>query len=642
MSLMMVRGGEPGQNQYLLDNVPLIYVNHFGGLLSVFNPDMINSVDFYKGNFPARQGGKLSSIVDITQREGNISKHQGSFSLGVTDVSFSFEGPLSKNITYIVTARKTFLEALLAGITTISGGNSNIGAYGFHDMNAKITWKPSDANHFSLNFYQGDDYLNFWSKPWEHKSYRNHVYNVWGNWLLSARWNRVVNSRMYGENILSYSRYRNLFGLKYLYKEEGEKKKTVSKNRSSVENLSFRSMWKYSISRNWNVGFGGESGFLTYQPDYIYRSTSATPAIGNIYHALESAIYIDNQISVWRRLRLQPSFRLTHFLYSSKSFFEPEPRLNISYNFSENQSVNLNFTRVTQSAHLVFTNTNVLKREVWLPATNNLPPEISKQFAASWNGSFAGGTFSVETSFYFKRMTNLVTLKEGYENMMDIVGIENKVEGNGIGKAYGAELTLSKNTGTCTGSVSYGWSYSDRKFSNINNGIPYEFDYNRPHNLVLNLSKELKKNWDVNLVWIWQSGNPITPALAKYYTQDMTTGTPRIAFVYGTKNSSRVKPYHRLDIGFNHNIVTKKGYRAVWTYSVYNLYNNINPFDYYYDNDKDFSTEPEFDKPLKLYKIGLFSIIPSISYKVYFDYNKETPKKEKEKKKKEKFHWLYF
>ncbi|MPM94282.1 hypothetical protein SDC9_141428 [bioreactor metagenome] len=236
-------------------------------------------------------------------------------------------------------------------------------------------------------------------------------------------------------------------------------------------------------------------------------------------------------------------------------------------------------------------------------------------------------------------MDKLVALKEGYENMVGITGIENKIETNGIGNAYGAELMIRKNTGQWTGSLSYGWSYSDRRFANINNGNVYEFDFNRPHSLTLNIFRELKNDWNISLVWICQSGTPFTPALGKYYTQDMTTGEPHAVFVYGTKNSSRMNPYHRLDIGFNHNVTTKRGNKAVWTYSVYNAYNNINPFDYYYDNDNDTRNNLEYNKPFKLYKMGLFSIIPSISYKVYFDYTKKAIKKEQKEKK--KFDWLY-
>ena len=243
MSLMMVRGGEPGQNQYLLDNVPLIYVNHLGGLMSVFNPDMINSVDFYKGNFPARQGGKLSSIVDITQREGDISKHQGSFSLGLTDAAFTFEGPLAnKKMSYMVTARKTLVDALLAGATTLVDENYAIVAYGFHDINAKLSWKPNERNNLSLNLYQGDDYLNYWTKPWKmHNDEKSHINQQWGNWLVSGRWSRVISSKLYAENILSYSRYRNKSGQEYSYKEENITKEIETINMASVKDFSLRS-----------------------------------------------------------------------------------------------------------------------------------------------------------------------------------------------------------------------------------------------------------------------------------------------------------------------------------------------------------------------------------------------------------------
>ena len=152
---------------------------------------MINSVNFYKGNFPARQGGKLSSIVDITQREGNISKHQGSFSVGITDLSFTFEGPLAnKKLSYIVTARKTVTDALLGLISVLAKENDAIVAYGFHDINAKLNWKPDDRNNLSLNLYQGDDYLNYWTKPWKMTNdERSHFNQQWGNWLISGRWN---------------------------------------------------------------------------------------------------------------------------------------------------------------------------------------------------------------------------------------------------------------------------------------------------------------------------------------------------------------------------------------------------------------------------------------------------------------------
>jgi len=641
MSLMMVRGGEPGQNQYLLDNVPLTYVNHLGGLFSVFNPDMINSVDFYKGNFPARQGGKLSSIVDITQREGDVSKHQGSFSLGVTDVAFTFEGPLAnKKMSYIVTARKTLIDALIAGVSTAAEENSAIVAYGFHDINAKLTWKPNERDNVAFNLYQGDDYLNYWTKPWKMtNNERSHINQQWGNWLVSGRWNRVFSSKLYAENILSFSRYRNKSGQNYSYKQKEQQKTTETLNRASVNDFSFRSAWKYSLSTNWNMEFGAHAGYLVYEPNYNYLSTSATPIISDVFNSIESAVYLDNKIKLSPKLLFQPSLRVTNFSNNGENFFELEPRVNLSYHLTDNHSLNLNYMRVSQNSHLVFAQTEILKREVWLPATSSLLPEISNQYSASWNGSFGYGKYSAESNVYYKKMEHLVTLKEGYENMLGITAVENKIETEGVGIAYGAEFMLKKNTGKWTGSLSYGWSYSDRTFTKINDGRAYEFDYNRPHSFTLIVNRKLPKNWDFSAIWLLQSGTPYTPALGKYYTLNPHTGETGIEMIYGAKNSERMQAYHRLDIGFNHTITTKRGNKAVWTYSLYNAYNHINPFSYYFDNDIDFENPTYYNRPLKLYKIGLFSIIPSISYKVYFDYSK---KPEKAKKEKKKYNWLYY
>lgn len=642
MSLMMVRGGEPGQNQYLLDNVPLTYVNHLGGFMSVFNPDMINAVDFYKGNFPARHGGKLSSIVEITQREGDVSKHQGSFSLSVTDASFTFEGPLAnKKMSYIVTARKTLVDALLAGVSTISSGNYAIVAYGFHDINAKLTWKPDDRNNLSFNLYHGDDYLSFWTKPWKMtNNEKSHINQQWGNWLVSGRWNRVVRAKLYAENILSYSRYRNKSGQEYSCKEDGIKEHVEALNMASVNDLSFRSAWKFSLLKSWNMEFGGHAGYLIFEPNYNYLSTALTPPIGDIYHSFETAVYVDNKIHLLNRLMFQPSVRLGNFLNNGENFLSIEPRANLSYQLNKKHNFNLNYMRVSQSSHLVFTQSELLKREVWLPATSALRPETSNQLSASWNGNFAEGKFSTEANIYYKKMKHLVTLKEGYENMVGITGVENKIETNGVGVAYGAEFMLKKNTGKWTGSLSYGWSFSERRFANINSGQTYEFDFNRPHNFTLNVNRDLGKNWTMSAVWMLQSGMPYTPALGKYFALNPEIGDTELEIIYGNKNSDRMQAYHRLDVGFIHSITTKRGNRAAWTYSIYNAYNHINPFDYYYDNDNDSRNFTEYDRPLQLYKIGLFSIIPSIAYKVYFDYSKKPAVKEKKETK--KYNWLYF
>jgi hypothetical protein len=448
MSMIVVRGGEPGQNQYLLDKVPLIYVNHLGGLISVFNPEMINSVDFYKGSFPAKYGGKVSSIIDITQREGNVSKHQGSVSLGITDVSFSFEGPFAlKKSSYIITARKTLVDGFLAGITASSEDDQAVSTYGFHDINAKISWKPDDSNIFNLNIYQGDDYLNIWTKPWKYPdNEQGHVKQQWGNWLVSGRWNSLFKSGLFAENILSFSRYRYLTGQTYRYQQDSTMIEIERRNISSLNDYSYRSLWKYSFGNKWDIEFGGQFSFLNYFPDYNYLSIpSETTVIGNKFNAQEISVFIENKIQLTSNFRIDPALRIIKFIHNGISFTEPEPRLSLQYNINQNQNIHLNLMRVTQSSHLIYAQSEILKKEVWLPSTFEYGPEISNQISANWNGVFKNGMFDAEMAVYYKNMSHLITLKEGYENMQQITSYDNKIETDGNGIAYGAEFILKKN-----------------------------------------------------------------------------------------------------------------------------------------------------------------------------------------------------
>jgi hypothetical protein len=642
MSIMMVRGGEPGQNQYLLDNVPLFYVNHLGGFTSVFNPDMIHTVDFYKGNFPAKHGGKLSSIVDITQREGDISKHHGSFSLGLTDVSLSLEGPMAhKKISYMITARKTLVDYLLLGLSASLPENYAMLSYGYHDINAKLSWKPNNRNTFSLNLYQGDDYLNYRTKPWKMtNNEKSHINQQWGNWLISTRWNTLTEKGFHGENIISLSRYRNQSGQEYRNSMNDVNTMIKTVYRSSVNDYSFRTSWKYSVSNNWQIGFGGHTGFLQFEPSYNYSSYATTPVLNKKYEVFETAGYFDNKITILKNLKFQPSFRISNFTQQDIYFSTFEPRINITYSMNDECHFNLNYMRVSQHSHLIFVQTELLKREVWLPATKLLPPEISNQFSLSWNSSFREGKYSSETNVYYKKMTHLVCLKEGYENMPDITDIENKVEFEGTGIALGAELTLKKLTGKWTGSIAYAFSKANRIYPSVNNGNPYEYDYNRPHSLTFNINRKLGEKWNINSTWIFQSGMPYTPAIAKYPALQPWSGETKTEILYGDKNSDRMQPYHRLDIGLNHTITTKNGNKAIWTFFLYNAYNHINPYGYYYDNDVNINNLTLFNSPLQLYKTGFFTILPSVAYKVFFDFSKKPDQKETKVKK--RYNWLYY
>ncbi|MDL2313334.1 carboxypeptidase-like regulatory domain-containing protein, partial [Bacteroidales bacterium OttesenSCG-928-B11] len=209
-SSLLVRGGDPGQNLYLIDNIPLIYVNHLGGFFSVFNPDIINHIDVYKGGFPARFGGRISSIIDISQKKGDRSCWKGNFSAGITDLSFAVEGPCSKNTSLIITGRKTLIDPLLLLFSSISDGGDYQFFYGFHDINAKFSWEINKKNSMTFNFYHGDDYFGTTYKNLiiNDKNETAKIRNTWGNILLSARWNNIVSSKLFANHSLSFTRYR--------------------------------------------------------------------------------------------------------------------------------------------------------------------------------------------------------------------------------------------------------------------------------------------------------------------------------------------------------------------------------------------------------------------------------------------------
>lgn len=655
-SLMMVRGGDPGQNQYLLDNVPLVYVNHLGGFMSVFNPEIINSIDVYKGNFPARFGGKLAGIVDLTQREGDVSGHKGSFSIGLTDASLTFEGPLSENRkwSYLVTARKTFTEALMAAASgLLMAENNSVMAYGFHDVNAKITYRPDERNSLSLNLYQGDDYLGTWLKKMEQQpDVSGNTGSVWGNFMVSGRWNHVISSKLFAENILSYTRYRFRESERYSDGAGGAQSDSENIWRSSVQDLSWRSAWKFSAARWWRMEVGSQLSWLSYEPNYVYASLAPSQQARQIYRSAEMAVYWENRIELGRHFLLQPSVRLSGYATEDAFFWQPEPRLSLQYSPWNGHTFTLAAMTVSQNAHLLFADGFILKNEVWFPALKNVPPQRSGQLSGGWTGYFHDRMFSVQLEGYYKKMENLVALKDGYHELADLADMEQKLETGGVGEAYGVELTLKKEKGVWTGFLTYAWSESWRMFQNINGGKPYDFEYNRPHSFAVSVNRKLGEHWNLNVLWVCASGLPYTPAAGRVLVPSGTfdaNGLPVMEeqLVYGDKYSARLPLYHRLDVGAVYDYRTRRGNRAQWSFSVYNLYNRMNAYDCaYLSRNPGKDDFPQEDTTLKLYQISYFPIIPTFSWKMYFDYSaarqKHEPKRRQPSEKPARKHgWLY-
>ncbi|NLU39076.1 MAG: TonB-dependent receptor [Bacteroidales bacterium] len=625
-SLLNVRGGNPGENLYLIDNVPLIYVNHLGGFMSVFNPEMINNIEVFKGGFPARYGGKLSSVVAITQKEGNKSGFRGSLGIGLTDVSFSVEGPLfNKTASLMVTGRKTLIDPIMILISGLSDGGDFYVFYGFHDLNGKFTWQPDKKNSVSINLYLGDDYLKYWTKRNGKDKEKSSMGNTWGNNMASVRWSKVISPRLFADNSFSYTRYRlNAVGQ---YHSESKLDTVDYENNyiSSVDDFSLRSDWQFKLVKYWNIDFGAKYTSYIHVPNHTTISGTQSLETNERIHTNELAGYLSNKISIFNHVDADLGMRVVHFGAEGFSKLGFEPRLSLSAHIFKTHSLNATWQQVSQYAHLVFTSGNIFNSEVWVPADNAISPSTSTQYTFGWKGAFANNLFDAELTYYHKEMNQLVAYKEGYSSLMGDGGWRKKLEIGGSGTSKGIEFLIRKTKGEWTGFLGYTYSKTTRKFPGINKGEEYLFEFDRPHSISLTVSKKINDAWSFNALWVYQTGLPYTPVEGRQIVpvpdSDGHGGiTYEEAFIYGERNSDRMKDYHRLDVGFIKNITTKRGRKAQWNFSVYNVYNRHNPAAYYYGYNKDGGMMPNEEKyePIKKYQISYFPCIPSISYKLFF------------------------
>lgn len=625
-SLMIVRGGNPGENLYLLDNVPLIYVNHLGGFMSVFNSEMINTMDIYKGGFPARFGGKLSSIVDLTTKKGDPSRLKGSLSAGLTDLAFAVEGPGGlKNSSFIVTGRKTLTEALLFAASKVSqemGGQDYNMAYGFHDINAKYTWAPDAKNSFAFNVYEGDDYMRIWKNNEENGDIeRNSIGNIWGNLLVSGQWNSAVSSRLFMANTLSFTQYRLKNNMKAYLRNSIDTTDFFVKTSSRVSDLSLRSDWKLFVGNAYTLEYGLQGSYLTYRPNH-FTSSFSEASLPDISSVLDNAFYLDNKLKLGSWFIGSIGLRLNSFVNSGYHHFAWEPRMNLSFGIG-GSTLNLTAMRVTQNAHLMMTPGSIMNNEVWIPADARINPATSDQASVGWQRSFWQSHVDVEIDAYYKLLRDLATYREGYSTLLGDSDWRSKVETGGKGKSYGVEMMTRFNFNRLDGYVGYTWSHTTRQFDQINNGKEYVFEYDRPHSVNINVNYQLTERWSLSALWTYQTGLPYTPVIG-VQTTPVITPEGDVDFeqtnIYGERNSARMRDYHRLDLAAKFKTKTEKGRKAEWTFSIYNVYCRQNPFYYYYGDPKG---DPLYwnqfpDEPQQLWQRSFFPIIPSFSYKVWF------------------------
>ena len=632
-TMLSVRGGDPGQNKYLIDEFPLIHVNHFGGIFSVFNPDMINTVDVYKGDFPSNYGGSLSSIVSINQKEGNGNSVNANLHIGLTDLSFGLEGSINKKTTFILNSRRTLTDPLMYLGTKLIFGDAFL-YYGFQDHNAKLSYKLNDKNTFHFNIYYGNDFLNAGMNTKEDgyglEETNLKVNNTWGNFLAAGTWKKLINKNLTLENKLSYTRYKVNEVIKlnntFIFNEDTSNFNLNQFNQSSLQDVAYRLNFKNYISNNWFINFGFQSSFLLFQPSY-FKINNVENTAKIFEQNFDNALYIENKWNFQQKFFIDLGIRAVAYSNNTINFYDIEPRLNLKYLINNQHKIVFNYSKMNQFTHLLFTPGNLLNNQIWFTSNDKIKPSNSEQFSLGWDSDFYNGKYSFSITSYYKKMNNLNMMKDGFLNLYAEGDWESKIETNGEGWAKGIEFLLKKNQGKFKGFVSYTFSSSTRRFENINQGLVFNYDFDRPHSLNFLLQYQINKKFFVAINWVFQSGLPFTEALGKKIVPGLRADANgdiiyEEVLIYGNRNGARMRDYHRLDLSLRYSYTTKRNRRAEWVFSIYNAYNQFNPYNYYYHdpNTRDF-TNPNSNPATKieLRANSVLQILPTFSYKIYFN-----------------------
>jgi len=626
-----VRGGGPDQNLILLDGVPVYNASHLGGIFSVFNADAIKSVRLTKGGFPARFGGRLSSVLQIDMKEGNLKKFKGDASIGLISSKFTLEGPITKDKTsFIISGRRTYIDLIVAPFLP---STTDLTLY-FYDLNAKINHKISKKDRLYLSAYTGKDKLgvDFIENSTDEQSSVNFGLG-YGNITSTLRWNHLFTDKLFSNTTLTYSRYsfNTDFGVNSTYNSNnGAEIFDVNFGYlSGIEDLGARIDFDFIPNPNHEIKFGlsytnhdffpGETILSineispdtsqNFSLDTILNFSGNTNA-DELYFYLEDNFKITNRLkaNIGAHLGYYKTNRTSSLLDNNLSF---QPRVSVRYLINDRWSLKGSYAEMTQNIHLLSNSSIGFPSDIWVPATDSVPSQTSKQWAGNISTELANGEYELSLEGYYKTMGNLITYKAGYSNLSSTESWENSVETNGKGESYGAELFLQKKKGKTTGWIGYTLSWTNRKFDNINFGNWYPYKFDRRHDFSLVLSHKFNNKWDAGLTWVYGTGNAITFPQAIYLgLPSGSTGNQNIDYIesYGDRNSTRLNAYHRLDFGLNKTKKTKR-LTKILSIGAYNAYSRKNPFFAYL-------TYEQGNRVAK--QVSLFPIIPSISYRIQF------------------------
>lgn len=652
---MYVRGGNVDENLFLIDGNPVYQINHIGGIFSAFNPEAISGMDFFKSGFPSRYGGRLSSVVDVHTKEGNMKEYHGSASIGLISGNLNFEGPIIKDRTsFNIGLRRTWLDVLSAPAVAIANkitkkdGTRLRARYAFHDLNLKVNHIFNDRSRMYLSLYNGNDVLKGGSTDFpDQDSDNNYNYDSdvslrWGNIMATAGWTYVFNNRLFGKVSGVFTRYHSrLRNTEHdVVGNEGDEDYSDSfrenETNTGITDFGLRTSFDYMPASAHHIRFGGDYLVHRFHPEYnrsvAYEKNEETSVeIGqefanDLLWGHEAGVYAEDDWTLSSAVRLNAGLRFSLFNVQGKTYTGLEPRVSLRWLLDDNLSFKASYSRMNQYVHLISNSFISLPTDAWMPVTRKLKPLISDQVSAGFyynlNKEY---NFSVEG--YYKTLDNLLEYRDGHTFTPSFVNWEDKLTA-GEGSSYGAEFMVRKETGRTTGWVGYGLSWSDRQFDELNQGARYPARFDNRHKLNIVVMHKISPKVELSAAWSYASGNHVTLSLENYYENG--TGSPtnndnhymdasESIDYYEGRNNYQLPAYHRLDLGIKIYRPKKKGRMGIWTVSIYNVYSRMNPF-MIYKSDK---TVPDpgssYGKNVPVFKtIGIMPIIPSISYTYKF------------------------
>jgi hypothetical protein len=584
---LYVRGGTPDQNLILLDGAPLYNVSHAFGFLSVFNPDIIQGARITKGGFPARYGGHLSSVVEVTVEDGNRKEYDVEGSVGLVSSRLAVQGPIIEDKTsFLLAGRRTYADLLIRPF--VEGGLD--GGFYFYDVNAKLNHQFSASDRVFWSLYTGDD--TFYSRDGDAARFDL----GWGNLTSTLRWTHVFGGRLFGSATLRYSRYR--FGTSAT--EEGGDGSTYRlRYRSGIRDWGLQVDLDYDPTPRHTLRMGLDGTYHRFRPGATqYRNDDGgtapldtTVAPSDPVRALDASAYVEDDVTWTDRLKTNLGLRAAGFFVEGSTYLSLQPRLSARYLLPGDWALKGSYAWMRQPIHLLTSSSVGLPTDLWVSSTEEVPPERSHQVVLGLSRSFREQGLETRLEAYGKTMEGLIEYEQGAAfQLATDTNWEEQIE-TGRGWSYGLELLVRRTTGRTTGWVGYTLSWTRRQFDALNDGDPFPFRYDRRHNLTVTASHQLTDVTSLTATWTYRTGPATTLPRGRYRAGDVGAGDQVSGYTYnelsgtifgsaesyGPRNGYRLRPYHRLDLGADF-AWGEPDDRHALKVGAYNAYNRKNPY----------------------------------------------------------------